>query len=151
MLLFEYYLPVGSDNVGVVLPKQKRAPKRGVDTKWCILLFAQPKIISMEIPDSPSVHQMMESVIGCKWSLTVIDLVRRGVHRQGAMEHAIDGLSAKVLNERLVKLVRFGILEKTSFAEVPPRVEYHMTPFGREFSALLDQVDLLEKYISTHR
>ena len=94
---------------------------------------------------------MVESVIGCKWSLTVIDLVRRGIHRPGAMEHAIDGLSAKVLNERLVKLVRFGILEKTSFAEVPPRVEYHMTPFGREFSALLDQVDLLEKLISTHR
>ena len=93
----------------------------------------------------------MESVIGCKWSLTVIDLVRRGVHRPGAMEHAIDGLSAKVLNERLVKLVRFGILEKTSFAEVPPRVEYHMTSFGREFSALLDQVDLLEKHISTRR
>ena len=94
---------------------------------------------------------MVESVIGCKWSLTVIDLVRRGVHRPGAMEHAIDGLSAKVLNERLVKLVRFGILEKTRFAEVPPRVEYHMTPFGREFSALLDQVDLLEKHISTRR
>ncbi len=64
------------------------------------------------------------------------------------MEHAIDGLSAKVLNERLVKLVRFGILEKTSFAEVPPRVEYRLTPFGREFSALLDQVDQLEQRIA---
>ena len=93
----------------------------------------------------PSVHQMVESVIGCKWSLTVIDLVRRGVRRPGAMEHAIDGLSAKVLNERLVKLVRFGILEKTSFPEVPPRVEYHMTDFGREFAALLEQVDQLEQ------
>lgn len=103
----------------------------------------------MEMHDSPSVHHMMESVIGCKWSLTVIDLVRRGVHRPGAMEHAIDGLSAKVLNERLVKLVRFGILEKTSFAEVPPRVEYHITPFGREFSQLLDQINQLEKRLGT--
>ena len=92
---------------------------------------------------------MVESVVGCKWSLTVIDLVRRGIHRPGAMEHAIDGLSAKVLNERLVKLVRFGILEKTSFAEVPPRVEYHMTAFGREFLALLDQIDRLEKRFAT--
>jgi len=89
--------------------------------------------------------------IGCKWSLTVIDLVRRGVHRPGAMEHAIDGLSAKVLNERLVKLVRFGILEKTSFAEVPPRVEYHLTAFGLEFSALLDQVDQLEQRIAARQ
>jgi len=94
---------------------------------------------------TPSVHQMMESVIGCKWSLTVIDLVRRGVNRPGAMEHAIEGLSAKVLNERLVKLVRFGILDKTSYAEVPPRVEYRITDFGREFARLLDQVNQLEQ------
>ena len=38
-----------------------------------------------------NLHQMFENVVGCKWSLTVIDLVRRGVNRPGAMEHAIDG------------------------------------------------------------
>ena len=92
---------------------------------------------------------MVESVIGCKWSLTVIDLVRHSVNRPGAMEHAIDGLSAKVLNERLVKLVRFGILEKTSYPEVPPRVEYHLTAFGRECAQLLDQVDQLEQRIGS--
>lgn len=100
---------------------------------------------------APSVHQMMESVIGCKWSLTVINLVRQGVKRPGAMEHAIDGLSAKVLNERLVKLVRFGILDKTSYPEVPPRVEYHITDFGREFARLLDEVDQLEQRIGVRR
>ena len=99
--------------------------------------------------DKFSVHQMVESVIGCKWSLTVIALVRNGVHRPGAMEHAIDGLSAKVLNERLVKLMRFGILEKSSFPEVPPRVEYHLTAFGREFANLLDQVDQLEQQLGS--
>lgn len=99
--------------------------------------------------ETSSVHQMVESVIGCKWSLTVIALVRDGVHRPGAMEHAIDGLSAKVLNERLVKLMRFGILEKSSFPEVPPRVEYHLTAFGREFAKLLDQVDQLEQQLGS--
>ena len=99
--------------------------------------------------ETSSVHQMVESVIGCKWSLTVINLVRHGVHRPGAMAHAIDGLSAKVLNERLVKLVRFGILEKTSYPEVPPRVEYHITAFGHEFAQLLDQVDQLEQRLGS--
>ena len=99
--------------------------------------------------ETSSVHQMVESVIGRKWSLTVIALVRNGVHRPGAMEHAIDGLSAKVLNERLVKLMRFGILEKSSFPEVPPRVEYHLTAFGREFANLLDQVDQLEQQLGS--
>jgi DNA-binding HxlR family transcriptional regulator len=92
----------------------------------------------------PSVHQMLESIIGCKWSLTVLSLVRQGVRRPGEMEHAIEGLSAKVLNERLVKLMRFGVLAKETFAEIPPRVEYRLTPFGEEFAKLVDEVDALQ-------
>lgn len=92
-----------------------------------------------------SVHQMVESIIGCKWSLTVLSLVRKGVRRPGEMEHAIDGLSGKVLNERLAKLVRFGILDKTSFPEVPPRVEYQLTDFGKNFITLIEQVDQLQQ------
>ena len=95
--------------------------------------------------NNPSVHQMVESIIGCKWSLTVLSLVRNGVCRPGEMEHAIDGLSGKVLNERLTKLVRFGILDKASFAEVPPRVEYRMTAFGNKFIKLLDEVERLQR------
>ncbi len=93
----------------------------------------------------PSVAEMMESIVGCKWSLRVLALVRDGVHRPGAMEHAVEGLTAKVLNERLKKLSRYGILEKTVFAESPPRVEYRLTAFGQRFSALLDQIEQLEQ------
>lgn len=95
--------------------------------------------------NKPSVHQMVESIIGCKWSLTVLSLVRNGVRRPGEMEHAIAGLSGKVLNERLAKLVRFGILDKQSFPEIPPRVEYRLTTFGNRFTRLIDEVDQLEK------
>ena len=101
--------------------------------------------------NKPSVHQMVESIIGCKWSLTVLSLVRNGVCRPGEMEHAIDGLSGKVLNERLAKLVRFGILDKHSFPEVPPRVEYSMTTFGNRFTRLIDEVDQLEKSLAACR
>ncbi len=94
------------------------------------------------------VARMLEDILGCKWSLTVIDLVRRGVRRPGAMEHAIDGLTAKVLNERLRKLVKFGILSKTAFPESPPRVEYRLTGFGQGFTAILDQVERLQREIA---
>lgn len=88
---------------------------------------------------------MMEDILGCKWSLTVLGLIRRGVHRPGAMEHAVDGLSSKVLNERLRKLVRYGITKKKVFAEVPPRVEYRPTTFGTKFGTVLDQIAALER------
>ncbi|MCA0202378.1 MAG: helix-turn-helix transcriptional regulator [Proteobacteria bacterium] len=94
---------------------------------------------------APTAKSMMEDILGCKWSLTVLSLIRKGVHRPGAMEHAVEGLSAKVLNERLRKLVRFGIAEKRMFAEVPPRVEYRLTDFGKKFGAVLDQIEGLEK------
>ncbi len=90
---------------------------------------------------------MVEDIVGCKWSLTVLNLVRCGICRPGAMEHAVPGLSAKVLNERLRKLVRFGILEKEVHAEVPPRVEYHLTVFGGRFAVLLDHIASLEEEI----
>jgi DNA-binding HxlR family transcriptional regulator len=92
-----------------------------------------------------SVAGMMEDILGCKWSLTVLGLIRRGVHRPGAMEHAVEGLSAKVLNERLRKLMRYSIAAKKVFAEVPPRVEYRLTTFGTKFAAVIDEIEKLER------
>jgi DNA-binding HxlR family transcriptional regulator len=87
---------------------------------------------------------MLESVLGCKWSLAVLALVRRGVCRPGAMVRAEPGLSTKVLNERLRKLCRFGVLRRASYPEIPPRVEYSLTQFGRRFASILDQIEKLE-------
>ena len=88
---------------------------------------------------------MVEDIVGCKWSLCVLDLVSRGINRPGAMQKSIVGLTTKVLNERLRKLVRFGIVRRQSFAEVPPRVEYRLTPFGRRFNTVLAEVAKLER------
>lgn len=93
----------------------------------------------------PAVGRMVEDVIGCKWSLAVLAAIRGGVVRPGAIEHAIDGLSKKVMNERLVKLMRFGILAKQEYPERPPRVEYGLTPFGRRFCGLLDEIEALQR------
>lgn len=96
-----------------------------------------------------SASRMVEDIVGCKWSIAVLTLVRKGVNRPGAMEHAIEGLSAKVLNERLRKLMRYGILGRTSYPELPPRVEYALTPFGEKFVALLDGVERLQADIDS--
>jgi DNA-binding HxlR family transcriptional regulator len=95
-------------------------------------------------PPPPAVARMVEDIIGCKWSLCVLDLVSRGVSRPGEMQRAYHGLTAKVLNERLRKLMRFGIVSREAYAEVPPRVEYQLTPFGRRFGRLVEQIRALE-------
>lgn len=95
----------------------------------------------------PRAARMVEDIVGCKWSLCVLDLVAHGTSRPGAMQSSIHGLTTKVLNERLRKLVRFGILEKRSFPEVPPRVEYRLTTFGQRFSGVLEKIRELEKEI----
>jgi DNA-binding HxlR family transcriptional regulator len=102
-----------------------------------------------------TVARMVEEIVGCKWSLAVLGAVlgavRGGVRRPGAMEHAIPGVSKKVLNERLRKLVRFGILSKRSYAEIPPRVEYRLTPYGESFSGLMEAIERLQEELDRSR
>jgi DNA-binding HxlR family transcriptional regulator len=93
---------------------------------------------------APPVARMVEDIVGCKWSLTVLELLVQGVSRPGAMQRRVSGLTAKVLNERLRKLLRFGIIDREIFAEVPPRVEYRLTTFGKRFSGVLEQIAVLE-------
>ena len=88
---------------------------------------------------------MVETIFGCKWSLTVFNLLAHGINRPGEMVRSVEGLSTKVLNDCLRKNTEFGILEKRSFAELPPRVEYHVTPFGEKFIAILGQIEQLQK------
>jgi DNA-binding HxlR family transcriptional regulator len=91
-----------------------------------------------------SVSRIVEDVVGCKWSLAILRDVRRGVCRPGALERDIPGLTTKVMNERLKKLVGYGVLERLAYPEIPPRVEYKLTPFGEKFVDILDAIERLE-------
>ena len=94
------------------------------------------------------VGRMVETIVGCKWSRTVVDLVQRGIRRPGEMERTVEGLTAKVLNDCLRLLVSYSVLEKRSYPEVPPRVEYYFTPFGRKFVETFKFLDALEKQLN---
>ena len=87
---------------------------------------------------------MVETIYGCKWSLTVYQLLAEGINRPGEMVRSVEGLSTKVLNSCLRKNLDFGILEKIEYPEVPPRVEYEITPFGNKFLKILDSLESLQ-------
>ena len=91
--------------------------------------------------------RMVEAIFGCKWSLTVYQLLESGVIRPGEMVRSVDGLTTKVLNDCLKKNTDFGILERITYNEVPPRVEYKVTPFGNKFVRILDEIEKLQDEI----
>ena len=93
---------------------------------------------------SRRVDALMEDVIGCRWSFTVLRAVAKGVNRLGALERHIEGISTKVLGDRLRAFTRAGIFERVQFPEIPPRVEYRLTQFGRKFVLIVKQVEKLQ-------
>jgi DNA-binding HxlR family transcriptional regulator len=86
-----------------------------------------------------SAAAMVEYIVGCKWSIQILILICQGVDRPGAITRSIDGLTTKV-----------QILEKFSYPEVPPRVEYKLTNFGRRFIAILDAIAELQHEIDAN-
>lgn len=91
--------------------------------------------------------RMVETIFGCKWSLTVYQLLANKINRPGEMVRSVEGLSTKVLNDCLRKNLDFGILERVEFNEVPPRVEYRVTAFGHKFLNVLTEIEKLQKDI----
>lgn len=85
-------------------------------------------------------YRCFEDVIGCKWSAAVVAAVAQGVQRPGELERFIPGISTKVLNERLRKLIAFGLLQRTEHAGLPARVDYVLTPSGTRLASILEQV-----------
>ena len=108
----------------------------------------QEKVFSRKFAPVQSAR-MVENIYGCKWSLTVYQLLSRGINRPGAMVRTVDGLSTKVLNSCLKRNIEFGIIERKAYPEVPPRVEYVVTPFGNKFIRILDELEKLQDEIES--
>src|SRR5215831_19573054 len=115
-----------------------------VGTFRSIFMKQQKKFFSRKSPP-PQSARMVEAIYGCKWSLTVYQLLAHGINRPGEMVRSVEGLTTKVLNECLRKNLEFGILEKRVFNELPPRVEYRVTRFGERFMGILEQLESLQQ------
>jgi DNA-binding HxlR family transcriptional regulator len=80
------------------------------------------------------------SVIGGKWKPLIIHRLNGSSRRFGQLDAVIPGISRKVLTSQLNELVTDGLVIRTAFAEVPPRVEYGLTNKGRELISIFDQI-----------
>lgn len=85
-------------------------------------------------------YHRLTDLLRCKWTLAILGRLTDGPQRPSQLERALDGLTPKVLNDRLTKLMRYGLVCRHTYDETPPRAEYGLTPRGRSFVAMLAQL-----------
>jgi DNA-binding HxlR family transcriptional regulator len=85
--------------------------------------------------------------IADKWALLIIATLRHQRLRFTELQQRIPGISQRMLTLTLRQLVQDGLATRTSYPEVPPRVEYALTPLG---ASLLDVVGSLLGWASAH-
>jgi DNA-binding HxlR family transcriptional regulator len=84
--------------------------------------------------------ERLAQIMGCKWSMGILDAIERGVNRPGRIERELDGISTKVLHRCINKLEDEGFIVRQSFDEIPPRVEYNFSDEGRVLMEMICSV-----------
>ncbi|UGT52444.1 winged helix-turn-helix transcriptional regulator [Nocardia asteroides] len=87
-------------------------------------------------------------VVGGKWRLHLMWVLGDGPQRFGQIRRMLDGVSEKVLAENLRHLESTGVVHREIYPEIPPRVEYSLTPLGETLRQALVP---LEQWGDTHR
>ncbi|WP_116247978.1 helix-turn-helix domain-containing protein [Nocardiopsis sp. FIRDI 009] len=77
-------------------------------------------------------------VIGGKWKVVIIWALAERPRRFGELRRLVEGVTEKVLAAHLRELEEDGIVHREDFGEIPPRVEYSLTPVGRSLNAVLE-------------
>lgn len=91
-----------------------------------------------ELPECPVATTVQ--LIGNKWKLLIIRNLLKAPQRFTELKNAVPSISKKVLSENLRAMEEDGIISRTVYAEVPPRVEYALTDIGRSLLQLMDDM-----------
>ena len=93
---------------------------------------------------TPSMNQcpvtFCMSRIGGKWKPIILFLISKGVNRFGILQRGIEGISKQMLTKQLRELEADGILSRTIFPEIPPRVEYAITDYGKSLFPIIESM-----------
>ena len=77
-------------------------------------------------------------IIGAKWTALLVHDLSEGPRRFSELEHSCAGISPRTLSERLRALEDEGVVERRSYNESPPRVEYELTEKGEALLPIID-------------
>lgn len=90
------------------------------------------------LPDCP-VETTLQ-LIGDKWKVLIIRDLLTGTKRFNELMRSVTGITQKVLTSHLRSMESDGLVTRTVFAEVPPRVEYNLTETGFSLKPILDSM-----------
>lgn len=95
-------------------------------------------------------HLAMSMLEG-RWKFAILYVLsRRGTLRFKELERAIPGISTRMLTKELKHLKEHGIVDRTAYATVPPKVEYSLTPIGRSAAPVIEAISQWgEQYAET--
>ncbi|HIQ78256.1 MAG TPA: helix-turn-helix transcriptional regulator [Candidatus Scatomorpha intestinavium] len=92
--------------------------------------------ITENLPACPVETTLM--LIGDKWKVLILRDLLTGTKRFGELKKSIGNVSQKVLTAQLRDMEEKGLITRTVYAEVPPRVEYSLTELGQSLKPILD-------------
>lgn len=92
-----------------------------------------------ELPECPVATTVQ--LIGSKWKLLIIRNLRMRPWRFNELKKDLNGISQKVLTDNLRALEEDGIITRTVYPEVPPRVEYALSELGESMRPILDSME----------
>lgn len=91
-----------------------------------------------KLPACPVETTLM--LIGDKWKVLILRDLMPGTKRFGELKKSIGSVSQKVLTAQLRDMEKSELISRKVYAEVPPRVEYSLTPLGQSLKPILDQM-----------
>ena len=91
-----------------------------------------------ELPECPVATTV--ALIGSKWKLLIIRNLLQRPWRFNELRKDLDGISQKVLTDSLQSMEENGLITRTVYPEVPPRVEYALSDLGKSLKPILDSM-----------
>jgi DNA-binding HxlR family transcriptional regulator len=94
--------------------------------------------------------EVMLEVVGGKWKLLILKFLLQRTHRFCELQRALPPITQRMLTRQLRELEADGLVRRTVYAEVPPKVEYDLTEVGRTLEGIIEQLNNWGRWYRDH-
>ncbi|MFD1933881.1 MULTISPECIES: winged helix-turn-helix transcriptional regulator [Nonomuraea] len=99
----------------------------------------------------PCTVEVAMEVLGGRWKLAILRKLLDGTHRFGELKRAMGGITQRMLTRQLREMEEDGLVTRTVYREVPPKVEYSLTETGRSLEEITRLLDAWGRWYLDHR